>query len=124
MIIQFNTDNHIKGSEKLNATLSETITDALSHFSSHITRVEVHLTDENGSKTGVNDKRCVLEARFEGRQPIAVTSHANTVEQAVDSAITKLNHSLDSIVGKMKDHRHADSAIDMLQAEAIMQSDN
>jgi len=117
MIIQFNTDNHIKGSEKFNATLTDTIMGGLGHYSDHITRVEVHLTDENGAKTGVNDKRCVLEARFEGRQPVVVTSHANTVDQAVDAAIEKLNHALDAVVGKMKDHHVDNSAVENFLAE-------
>ncbi len=33
--------------------------------------MEVHRSDENGSKSGQNDKRCVTEARLEGRQPVA-----------------------------------------------------
>ena len=104
MIIQFNTDHHINGSEKLFATLSDTITAALSHYSSHLTRVEVHLTDENGSKTGQNDKKCVLETRVEGRQPTVVTNHAGSIDNAVDGAIEKLKHALGSVIGKMNDH--------------------
>lgn len=78
MIIQFNTDHNIKGTENFTATFTELITDELERFSSHITRIEAHLTDENGNKDGQNDMRCVLEARIEGRQPIAVTNQADT----------------------------------------------
>ena len=35
-------------------------------FSAHITRVEVHLGDENAGKRGSDDKRCMMEARLEG----------------------------------------------------------
>jgi ribosome-associated translation inhibitor RaiA len=104
MIIQFNTDNNINGSERLNEYFETTISDALKRFSSQITRVEVHLTDENSSKEGQNDKRCMLEARVEGLQPIAVSSLDNTIEQAVKSALDKLKSALDSAIGKLRNY--------------------
>lgn len=104
MTIQFNTDNNITGSEKLREPIVAMISDELSRFSDHITRVEVHISDENGKKQGLNDKKCVLEARVEGKQPIAVTSHGDTIDQAVGAAIDKLKSSLDSIMGRLKAH--------------------
>ena len=104
MTIQFNTDHNISGNEKANGYFSTTITDALSRFSNHITRVEVHLTDENSNKEGQNDKRCLLEARLEGMQPIAVTCNADTIEQAVKGAIDKLKSSLDTVIGRLRTH--------------------
>lgn len=104
MIIQFNTDNNIEVSERSNAYFSATISDTLERFSSHITRIEVHLTDENAQKKGKNDQRCMIEARLEGRQPIAVTDNADTVEQALRGALDKLKASLDTIIGRLKDH--------------------
>lgn len=104
MIIQFNTDNNIEGSERLNAYFTTTISEALSRFNNHITRLEVHLTDENGRKEGKNDQRCMIEARLEGLQPIAVTNTADTIEQAVRGAIDKLKNSLDTVLGRFKNH--------------------
>lgn len=104
MIIQFNTDNNIEGSERLNAYFTTTISEALSRFNNHITRLEVHLTDENGRKEGKNDQRCMIEARLEGFQPIAVTNTADTIEQAVRGAIDKLKNSLDTVLGRLKNH--------------------
>ena len=72
MQIQFNTDHHITAGEKLTTSLSDLITEGLNRFSDHITKVEVHLTDVNGNKGGENDKRCVLEARLEGKKPVAL----------------------------------------------------
>jgi len=86
MNIQLNTDVHIDGTEALAAEVSAMIEKALEHFGEHVTRVEVHLSDENGDKNGQNDQRCMLEARLEGRQPVAVTDHAATLEQAVHGA--------------------------------------
>ncbi|OYY60898.1 MAG: ribosomal subunit interface protein [Burkholderiales bacterium 28-67-8] len=96
MKIQLNTDVHIDGTEALAAQVTATLDHALDRFSEHVTRVEVHLSDENGGKSGQHDKRCMLEARLEGRQPVAVTEHAATIEQAVQGAVQKLAHLLDS----------------------------
>jgi ribosome-associated translation inhibitor RaiA len=104
LIIQLNTDKNITGDERLHSYLTSVIENELSHFSDHITRIEVHLADENGQKKGVNDKRCMLEARLENRQPIAVTSHADTLEKAVNEALDKLKASLETIVGRLKHH--------------------
>jgi ribosome-associated translation inhibitor RaiA len=104
MLIQLNTDNNIKGSEALKARFTSIISDELSRFSEHISRIEVHLSDENSHKEGKNDKRCMLEARIEGKKPIAVINHANNHEQALTEAIDKLKASLDTIFGRMKNH--------------------
>jgi hypothetical protein len=69
MQVQVNTDHHIKGDEALATSVRATVESALRRSSDYITRVEVHLSDENGDKRGQNDKRCVMEARLEGRQP-------------------------------------------------------
>lgn len=95
MKIQINTDKQIDGSERLEDYFSTIIKEELSRFSNDITRIEVHLSDENGAKEGVNDKRCMLEARLKSKQPIAVTSHANTIERAVNDALDKLKIILD-----------------------------
>ena len=105
MQIQINTDHTIKGHGPLIAKLSSSIENALSRLSDHITRLEVHISDENGDKPGPNDKRCMMEARLEGRKPIAVTDQAATLEQAVDGATHKLISMINSILGRQHDHR-------------------
>jgi len=105
MKIQLNTDAHIDGTEALAAHVAATVEQALERFSEHVTRVEVHLSDENGDKSGQHDLRCMMEARLEGRQPVAVTDHAATLEQAVNGAAQKLAHLLDSTLGRLQDHR-------------------
>lgn len=105
MKIQINTDRNIAGREKLVAQVRVVVEDALSRFSDQITRVEVHLSDENSrKKSGHDDKRCVLEARLEGLQPIAVSHQAATLDQAVDGAAEKLKKSLESTLGRLHDH--------------------
>ena len=111
MKIQLNTDVHIDGTEALAAQVTATVGHALDRFREHVTRVEVHLSDENGGKSGQHDKRCMLEARLEGRQPVAVTEHAATIEQAVQGAVQKLAHLLDSTLGRLHDHREKTSGL-------------
>ncbi len=105
MTIQINTDRNINGNEKFESHFTTATEEALSRFSEQITRVEVHLSDENGIKEGPNNKRCLLEARLAGRPPIAVTHQADTVEQAYKGSMSKLKASLETILGKLKDHQ-------------------
>ncbi|HSM47050.1 MAG TPA: HPF/RaiA family ribosome-associated protein [Draconibacterium sp.] len=104
MQIQFNTDKNVTGNEELITSSTSLISEELSRYSHQITRVEVHLSDEDGNKDGFNDKRCMMEARLAGMKPIAVTDHANTHEQAVFGAIDKLKTSLEKITGRLKDY--------------------
>ena len=84
---------------------------ALERFEDRLTRVEVHLSDENGENdSGGADKRCLLEARPEGMQPVVVTETADTVEQALLSATQKMQNLLNSKFGRI-DGRDADATI-------------
>lgn len=105
MKIQFNTGRNIIGSEELSVSLTSVIAGELSRFEDHITRLEVHLSDEDSNKNGVNDKRCMIEARVEGMKPIAVTNNADTQEQAVTGAVEKLKSSLNTIQGRLRNHK-------------------
>ncbi len=105
MQIQVNTDKNIEGREELVSQVEATVAKSLRNLSAHITRVEVHLSDENGGKNGQNDKRCMMEARLEGRKPTAVTYEAATLAQAVSGAADKLKGSLASTLGRLRDHR-------------------
>lgn len=104
MIIQINTDKNISGNEKLESYLNSLIEQEFSRLSNQITRIEVHLSDQNGGKEGIKDKRCMLEARLEGMQPIAVTADEATIEKVVNDAIDKLKTSLDTKLGRLNNH--------------------
>lgn len=104
MTIQFNTDHNIEGNERLSAFLEEKITSGLSRFNDQITRIEVHLSDDNADKTNVKTIKCVLEARLEGLEPIAVTKHESTIEKSVTGAIDKMKAALDTKLGRLANH--------------------
>ena len=104
MTIQFNTDETITGVNELTILLSTSIIEGLKRFDGRITRVDVHLSDENGINQGEDDIRCLLEARLENMQPIAVTSHAGSYERAVKGAIEKMKNTLDLVIGRLIKH--------------------
>lgn len=104
MKVQINTDKHIEGHARLEAYFSTEIEKALSRFESKITRIEVHLGDVNGDKAGVNDKRCLIEARPVNMQPIVVTDTADSVEKAFHGAIEKMRKTLTTTFEKQKTH--------------------
>lgn len=102
MKIHLNTDNHISASEGLSERTDRVVGGALERFAERLTRVEAHISDVNSHKNGDGvDKRCVLEARVAGHQPIVVTEDAESVDQAVSGAAQKLKRALDSMFGKL-----------------------
>lgn len=107
MQVQFNTDESVEGHDALAHHAETVVRKALGRFTEQVTRVEIHLSDVNGQKAGDNDKRCLMEARIAGRQPIAVTEQADSLHQAIDGAAQKLKRSLDSTLGKLADQRRS-----------------
>lgn len=102
MQIQVNSDNHIESSIRLEEWVRNTIESTLERYEEDLTRVEVYLRDENGDKPGPHDLSCRLEARPKGHQPLSVLHKADTLEQAIDGAATKLDHALEHLFGKLQ----------------------
>ena len=90
MIVQINTDNNVEGHARLKSYIAEELATTLARFEDKVTRLEVHLGDENSEKSGVNDKRCLIEARPINMQPVAVTNHADSTEKAFQGALDKI----------------------------------
>jgi ribosome-associated translation inhibitor RaiA len=105
MQIQINTDRNIEGEQALSTHVSGVVKSALTHFSEHITRVEVYLSDVNGNKVSKDDKHCVIEVRLEGRQPLVASHSAETLHQAADGAAVKIARGIESKLGKENDHK-------------------
>jgi ribosomal subunit interface protein len=106
MLVRVTTDNNIGGSDQLTADVESIVSDALARFRERVTRVEVHLADENSrAKSGQNDKRCTMEARLAGLQPIVVNEQASSLRQAIDGAASKLQKTLDRTLGRLDDRK-------------------
>lgn len=100
--ILVNTDHNIHGSQNMNSDIEDTVNASLSRFGAQLTRVEIHLSDDNGSKSHGDEKRCLIEARPAGHQPLVVTAVAATVHDAVNDAVEKMIHLLESTFGKLR----------------------
>ena len=120
MQIKINTDHNIQGREALAARLSGVVENALDRVAERITRVEVHLSIESGGKSGQSDKRCVMEARLEGFQPVVVAEQSGTIDQAVVGASGKMLRAIDNTLGRVRDknHRGADGAEPVREPES------
>lgn len=101
MLIQVNTDSQTHGTADLTHSVQALIEDKLGRFANRITRAEVHLTDENGTdKSGGNDKRCMIEVRLAGMDPISATDHGPSHDVALRGAANKMQRQIETIVGK------------------------
>lgn len=109
MQIQVNTDDHIQGGESLAQWVQEEAGTRLARFKENVTRLEVFLTDLDSSKSGVNDKRCRLEARVVSRQPVTVMADADKMAAAFIAAVDKLSRALDNDLGRAKDRNGRDT---------------
>lgn len=126
MQIQVHSDNHIEGSARLVEWVSASVASKLERFDDELTRIVVQLHDDNGAKAGAHDKRCQIEARPKGLQPLSVTHKAESLEQAIDGSIEKLHHALEHQFGKLRNKRatplQADEAADISQ-DALLRED-
>lgn len=104
MKVQLNTDNNIQGSEAMEDSVNKIVAQHLERFFPHLTRIEVHLSDANGSKHGSSDKQCAIEARMNHSDPIGVSHDDETVEKAIHGACTKLYSRLETKIEQKRNH--------------------
>ena len=105
MQVQVNSDHNIESSAGLQNWVASVVEDRLDRFDELLTRVEVHLNDENAGKSGAQDKRCQMEARIKGHQPLSVTHKADSLDLAVDGAADKLLRAITHLSGKLEKKR-------------------
>jgi ribosome-associated translation inhibitor RaiA len=108
MQVQVNTSNGIENKEPLERWADDYLNAELGRFKQEITCVEVQLSDENKAKSGASDKRCMMEARLNGHEPLAVSHHAETQDLAFRGATQKLVRKLEHTLGKLDRHEHRD----------------
>jgi len=101
MIIQVNTGNTVEGSSAMAEGLEALVRERLSRFEDKLTRVELHVTDENAGREGGDDKQCVIEARPTGLGPVKVMDNAGSIHQATVGALGKMATALDRTYGKL-----------------------
>ena len=105
MQIQINSDKNVTLHSKLSNFVETELNRTLRRFDRQLTRIEVHLNDEIGTKAGVHDKRCTLEARPRGLPPLVVTGIASNTQQCISAAAEKMKRQLDATFGRLADRR-------------------
>ena len=106
MQIQFNSDSSVMGTANVAERIEAMVREKLARFESRLTRVEIHVRDENGAKHGADDKSCTIEARPSGGKPIGVTEKADTVDAAARRAATTIAQRLQRVLDKSHRHDH------------------
>jgi ribosome-associated translation inhibitor RaiA len=106
MQIQVSSKNTLHTGESFERWASGELHESLSRFKGDITRIEVHMSDENSDKAGPDQKRCVMEARLRlaHHEPLAVNHNAPNQDLAFRGASEKLKRVLDHTLGKLRDH--------------------
>jgi hypothetical protein len=102
MQVQVNTGNGLQNNEGLERWADTYLNETLARFRQDLTRVEVQLSDEASGKKGAADIRCMMEARLNGRDPLAVNHHGATQDEAFRGAAQRLIHLLDHTFGKLE----------------------
>ncbi|MEO7159358.1 MAG: HPF/RaiA family ribosome-associated protein [Polaromonas sp.] len=109
MQIQVNSNNSIGTGEPFERWANAELNESFSRFKEEITRIEVHMSDQNGDKISPDHKRCVMEARLANREPVAVNHQAGNQDEAFRGASDKLKRVLEHTLGKLRDHRARES---------------
>ena len=109
MKIQVNTDRNVEGGEALSERAEADLGSALTRFEDRLTRVEVHLRNESAGRTTGNDFRCLIEARPAGMDPVTVTHHAATLDEALHGATDKLETLLTSTFERREGQENRDT---------------
>jgi 1-deoxy-D-xylulose 5-phosphate reductoisomerase len=104
MLVQIRTDRNIEDHDDLEQRVTEKVQRELKRYAERLTRVEVYIADENSAaKSGAKDKRCTVEARAAGLQPLAATHQAETVDAAVAGALASVRRALSHAAGQRGD---------------------
>ena len=116
------SDKNIAVDVRTQQWVTATVEVTLERHLEDLSRVIVHLTDENAGKSGPGDKRCKMEARPKGHQPILVSHDADSLTQAVEGAAQKLEHALEHLFGKLRGKRTVTLAPEGFEAKEPKQS--
>lgn len=108
MQVQVNHDDHVTGREDMEREIALMLEGELDRYADQITRIEVHLSDNNAEKLSDDDKRCLLEARVAGHGQLTASHQTGDMRAAIDGAIEKLLRVLDSSLGKSLDKTKTD----------------
>jgi ribosome-associated translation inhibitor RaiA len=125
MQINVNTDRTIASHQGLDEHVESVVRSSIDRFSEQITRVDVHLSNENREKGADGGNYCMMEARVSGYQPVVVHEHSAELHQSIKNAGSKLARALDSAIGRLQDkdrHGHGAPALDPMADKHLTDS--
>ena len=99
MLFQFNSDNHVHGDKSVEVRVQSLVEARLHNVQQRLSRVEVHVGEINGHRGGV-DKRCAVELRPNGQDPVTATETADTIARAAAGATDKALIALKRVIGR------------------------
>src|ERR1700735_806009 len=94
MQIQISSDKNISMHNKLSNLIQSDLNRILNRFKDQLTRVQVHLSDENGDKSGAQANPPRPEVRPKRHQALAVTNDSSDIQTAVTGAAAKMQRLL------------------------------
>jgi len=100
MNTQVNSDKTIAVDASLKRFVEGEVARVLGRFEGKLTRVEVHLSDVDGRKTGQIDKRCLVEVRPAGARPLSASANGVHLKSAIGTALGKARRLLTSFFGR------------------------
>ncbi len=103
MQVLVNHDHNINGGVSLQSYVEDLMNGALDSFKDQVTRVEVHVADENADKGGDKDLRCTMEVRLRGLKPFAVSHRNKNLHAAIDGAAERVARSVRKTVEKRRE---------------------
>lgn len=113
MQINVNTDRTIDKHQGLDEHVESVVRSSIERFGEQITRIDVHLSNENKQKKADGGNDCMMEARVSGYAPVVVHDHAVDLHQAIQNAGNKLARALDSALGRLQDkNKHTPPVLD------------
>ena len=118
MQINVNTDRTIDKHQGLDEHVASVVENSIGRFGEQISRIDVHLSNENSQKQLDGGNRCMMEAHVAGYAPVVVSEHATNLHQAISNAGSKLKRALDSALGRLADKGRRDaSALDVIDID-------
>ena len=94
----------IQNSWAINNHIHQHLAQAIKTGLDQITRIDVHLHDDSGpNKSGTNDKRCLIEARLAGMQPLMIEQRGNDMYAVINQATRKLQQTLQKAKSRRRD---------------------
>lgn len=111
MQILLHTDTHSDGSQAMTRHVEDVVNGALGRFGERVTRVEVHLSDADGSaRTSAGSIHCTLEARLVGLETVFVTDNADDAHRAIEGGVRRLKRAVGAAIGKHDPRHHSAKA--------------